>query len=373
MNIRDPVHGQMEFSDLERKIIDLPQMQRLRQIKQVGLTYLVYPGAHHTRFEHSMGTAHLASIMGLKVGLEEDEIKQLRLAALLHDVGHMPFSHDSEEILAPLLGNHEKVGANLICKSEIADVLGANYSPAKISGFAFGGGIGQLITCGVGADRLDYLLRDAHYTGVAYGVIDWGRILAKLIYKTNRVQVQKGGLEAAESTILARFSMFHTIYYHHAVRIARKMMQKALLIALESGEIDTPSILEMGDNSLMSKLGGIRGCREYVLALENRKLLKRAQVFYWNKLDSKQKKYVESGKFEAELKKKFPCTMVDMPSHFMADANVLIYDGKKTMKLSEISSISYSLEAAAAERANLIVISPYGDCEQVARAAKRLL
>ncbi|MFH0927069.1 MAG: HD domain-containing protein, partial [Candidatus Micrarchaeota archaeon] len=153
MNIRDPVHGQIEFCGIEKEVVDLADFQRLRQIKQVGMTYLVYPGAHHTRFEHSLGTAHISSLMAQKLGLSQDEAAQVRLAALLHDVGHMPFSHDSEEVLFPFIGNHEQIGKKKIEKGEIADALSKNYSPKKISELAFGGGHGQIICSDVGADR----------------------------------------------------------------------------------------------------------------------------------------------------------------------------------------------------------------------------
>ncbi|MFH0927623.1 MAG: hypothetical protein V1822_03520, partial [Candidatus Micrarchaeota archaeon] len=219
---------------------------------------------------------------------------------------------------------------------------------------------------------LDYLLRDAHYTGVAYGVIDWGRIIAKIHYKSSQIQIGKGGLEAAESVILARFSMFHAVYYHHAVRISRKMLQSALSLALEGGEA-AASLAQEGDNSLLERLAKIPSCSEYIRAINGRRMYKRAAVFEWGKLSESARDYAKSGDFEADLRKKFPKALADLPSNFKSQADIRITEGNGAKKLSVISSISSSLEAAAVQRATLLAICPAEQREPVGRLAKKLL
>ena len=103
MMIKDEIHGNIYFNELEERIVDTPDFQRLRRIKQMAFTYLVYPGANHTRFEHSIGVFHLASVLSRKLGLNEDDAQKVRLFALLHDIGHLPFSHESEKVLEPHL------------------------------------------------------------------------------------------------------------------------------------------------------------------------------------------------------------------------------------------------------------------------------
>ena len=373
MNIRDPIHGQIEFSDIERELIDSSAFQRLRYIRQVAMTYLVYPGAHHTRFEHSIGTMHLASLIAHKLELTQDQSVQLRLGALLHDIGHMPFSHDCEPILKSFVGSHEKIGSELITTSKIKDILSKNYDPKKISDIAFGKTFGQAITCDVGADRLDYLLRDAHYTGVAYGVIDWSRIIAKMLYKSSKIQIEKGGLEATESVILARFSMFHAVYYHHTVRIARKMLQVALKQALDAGDIDSKLATSYDDYSLLSHLLKSKSSKTLAYGLTTRHLLKRATVLPYKDLSEENKHYVLSQDFEKDLNTNCPGTFVDTFAPFKSNVNVLITDNGVSYNLADLSSISSSLESASLERATLLVLCEDSKRKDVAKLVTKIL
>ncbi|MFA5108029.1 MAG: HD domain-containing protein [Candidatus Micrarchaeia archaeon] len=374
-SIRDPVHGQIMLDSLETRLMDTPDFQRLRGIKQLGVTYLVYPGAHHTRFEHSIGTAHLAGLMGKQIGLEADELVMLRIAALLHDIGHCAFSHDSENVLLSIIGSHEKLGIGRIRSSPIKDIICENYTAKKISDIAFGESFGQLITSDIGADRLDYLLRDAHYTGVAYGVIDWSRIVARLCWHSNAPAIEIGGLEAAESVMLARFSMFHTVYYHHAVRIARSMFIQALKSALSQKDFDAELITNEGDFALLSRLWKTPSSASITGAFANRQLYKRALVASWPSLSQSAKKYVIDGKFASDLQDEFSdSALVDLPVDFQTCAKISILSADGTRKpLSIQSSISASLEKAANERATLIVCAPKDKLKKVGEfASKRL-
>jgi uncharacterized protein len=256
--IRDPVYGFIAFNEWERDIINHPVFQRLRRIRQLALTEMVYPGAVHTRFEHSLGVMHLATnmfdtitrnennvqILHDKYSFEKkniDRYKQLiRIAALLHDVGHAPFSHASEAIMEknPETGksyNHEDYTIAII-RDKLKDVI--NDHAANHEGITANEVIGlikgtmarlvfwkTLISSQLDADRGDYLLRDAHHCGVKYGVYDVDRLLVTISLgedpetKEITLGVKEDGWHTAESLIIARYLM-HTQVYFHKTRVA---------------------------------------------------------------------------------------------------------------------------------------------------------
>jgi len=128
MIVKDPLHQNIYIDDFEKKLIDTPEFQRLRRIKQLGVTYLVYPGATHTRFEHSLGTMQVASRMCDQLGLEADEKEKVRIYGLLHDVGHAAFSHESEKAIESFCGNHEKIGKKKMQTGKLGETLKEKFS-----------------------------------------------------------------------------------------------------------------------------------------------------------------------------------------------------------------------------------------------------
>lgn len=371
--IRDPVHGQLKLTGLEIKIIDTPLFQRLRNVRQLGMAHFVYPGAHHTRFEHSLGALYLVDRLASNLRLDRSIRDRLRLAALVHDIGHMAFSHDSEEVLKKRFKNHEQVGLELIQDSEIADIISEVDNPSIVAQWAMGDSYGQLISSDVGADRIDYLLRDAHYTGVAYGVIDWGRILMTLRWHEDAPVIVKNGLESAESIMLARFSMFHTVYYHHAVRITRKMFQHCLRKYSDSDDFDFDDFCRLSDVQLIERLK-----KESQMAsdLWERRLYKRALMIPWSDLDEVVKSYVVSGQMQKDLDEKFSAgsVFVDPPASFVTDATIDILEKDGQYKsLSQISAISSSLQAAAKQRATLLICSDKKIISEVSSYAAELI
>ena len=185
--IRDPIHNYIVLDELEIELIDTPIMQRLRRIKQLGMAYLVYPGANHTRFEHSLGVYWLARECCKVLELDKTESQAIYIAGLLHDIGHGPFSHLTEEIKN--YPSHKSITVDLIKWSVISDVLskyGLNVS--EISKFIEGKGkFGSLISSELDVDRMDYLEWDAHYTGVSTGV-DLGRLTATMCFFNNKLE-----------------------------------------------------------------------------------------------------------------------------------------------------------------------------------------
>lgn len=262
--IRDSVHGNVRLSEAETAVLDTPEMQRLRGIKQLGFAYLVYPGANHTRFEHSVGVMHISGMFGEKAGEDPGKI---RLAGLLHDVGHLPFSHLLEGVLKK---SHEKLSVEKIKKGKIAEILVEyGFSPGEIAETVKD----PVISGPLGTDRLDYLCRDAHYSGVAYGVIDLDRIIDVMERKGGEIVVSSKGVQTAESVLLARYLMFPTVYNHRVVRIAGRMLERALEFAIEEGEMGIEVAAPFRDMELLSALKDTSS-RGIIQKIESRELLK---------------------------------------------------------------------------------------------------
>ena len=188
--IRDPIHGYIFINDVERDLIDTRPVQRLRGIKQLAGAHLTYPGGEHSRFSHSLGVMHLAGVLAnrfVQLGyLSEDDLQKARIAGLLHDVGHGPFSHMYEEILDKYRHmTHEDVAQWLIKKSELSDVLKKHgYSPGELSELSVGRlektkkpFLNQIIASQFDVDIMDYLVRDSYFTGVEYGKVDNYRLI----------------------------------------------------------------------------------------------------------------------------------------------------------------------------------------------------
>jgi HD superfamily phosphohydrolase len=238
--ISDPVHGYFYLNRLERYIVDSSVFQRLRRIRQLSSAYLTYPSAQHTRFEHSLGTMHLAGrvskVLKDKGYIDDDGAQLLRLAALLHDIGHGPFSHLFEEVIA-LKSNvsHEDIGSRMI-KEFFSDILSKyGYTADEVSKLAFyevtERYMNEVISGGLSADLMDYLLRDSYFTGAHYGRIDAERIISSLEVRDNRLALDKAALNSFISLLLARYQMFMSVYFHKTVRAAEVMLLKAMQLA----------------------------------------------------------------------------------------------------------------------------------------------
>lgn len=279
--IRDPIHGFIVIDEIERDIINHPEFQRLRRIRQLGCTDMVYPGATHTRFEHSLGVMHVATKMfehikqrrgdylKNELGFTDSDLERdkriVRLAALLHDIGHAPFSHAAEELMCSdektkKVYKHENYSAAIV-KYRFSEFINSNQLLTEmginadyIADFLDGStALGKsllwrnLIVGQLDADRADYLLRDSHHIGVAYGHYDLNRILHTLSVTTDdelgspQVVVMESGAHAVEALILARYMMFTQVYFHHTRRIYDHHIAESIKSLLEqkTGSADT--------------------------------------------------------------------------------------------------------------------------------------
>jgi uncharacterized protein len=256
-SIKDPVHGYIEVDKSVIPILDSSPVQRLRYIRQLGFSYLVYPGANHTRFEHSLGTMHLAGMMSRQLGISPEDSRLIMIAAILHDIGHGPFSHSIEPVMEEFTGRaHHEVSDRIdgpvlgplieessVDAGELKEVLRGTH---RLSGIIYGD---------LDVDRMDYLRRDAHYTGVPYGTVDSDRLVRSTLLTEDGIVIDEGGINAAESLLIARTLMRPAVYYHHVSRIAETMFDVAVFEHLhDKPRSDIDRMLAMDDASCMQTL-----------------------------------------------------------------------------------------------------------------------
>ncbi len=289
--IRDTLWNNIRVDALSLRLVDTPVFQRLRYVRQLGLTYLVYPGATHSRFEHALGAYHLArhtlSLLqesDALAGIDEDELPIVRSAALLHDVGHYPFSHALEEIGAP---HHETVARPLITTGDVAHILqqglGAD-APTRVLELICGTSdspLQGLISGSLDLDKIEYLKRDALMCGVPYGEVDVDRLLHSLVLVDDPdsgrpcIGVREKGLAALESLLFAKYQMYRNVYWHHAVRSATAMYKRLVDDALRGERVDPSALAAYTDEGLLHELE-MPVAPPLLRALRERRLYKRA-------------------------------------------------------------------------------------------------
>src|SRR2546425_1370078 len=287
--IKDPIHGYVRISRAERSVIDTEPLQRLRRIRQLAGSEFVYPAANHTRFEHAIGAMHLAGALSetLPIDLSQHQQRQLRLAALLHDIGHGPFSHVFEPLMAKYLGkNHEDFVPWLVNQTKIAERLEAAGFNAKTLGRLAIGKLrdkkrpylDQIISGGVDVDKMDYIVRDSFHTGAGYGSIDVHRLLYTMDIIDGNLSVDGRAVATLESFLLARFESFRTIYFHRASRAIQIIIVQALEAAKDELNLlsfDEPEdYLRLDDYKVWTDLKECKQSKKVMQDLEARRLLK---------------------------------------------------------------------------------------------------
>lgn len=351
MIIKDEIHGTVEFTELEERIIDSHEFQRLRRIKQMSVTNLVYPGANHSRFEHSIGTAHLSQTICRRLGLEEDLCRKVKLYGLLHDVGHTPFSHEGEDVLKRHVGDHEELGGRRMVRGEIADIVSESYDPREIADLGKSR-LGSIVSSDLGADRMDYLKRDALNTGVAYGIIDIDRIVHTLGIDEKGLFIRKGGLEAAEYLLVARFMMFSTVYMHRTVRIATAMLYRAIEGAIVDGTVDPAGFAALDDEAAMALLLKSGKGGAFARGLSERRLYK--EVFSFPKEGLAEE---DARSLEGDLGGGI---IVDYPHKFFKPIGLRVQTDGGHRPIIELSKLVESLERAESERMKVLVLGDEG-------------
>ena len=305
--LRDPVWNNIRVDELTLKLVDTDVFQRLRYVRQLGWTYLVYPGATHSRFEHALGTHHLARrTLALlcesdeTISVDEKEQAIVRSAALLHDVGHYPFSHALEEIGAL---HHEDVARSLVTEGSVAALLKkyiGDDAPLVVFELISGrstSALQGLISGSLDLDKIEYLKRDAFMCGVPYGEIDVDRLTNSMVLvddpETGRraLGVREKALSALESLLFAKYQMYRNVYWHHAVRSATAMYKRLVEDAVEDSVVDVHTLARYTDEGLMHRLESARPTA-LLSALKERRLYKRAAEWPAAELDGEKLEWI---------------------------------------------------------------------------------
>ncbi len=314
--INDAIHGMFRIDGVRRELLATPEFNKLSHIKQLGLAHLVFPGAHHTRFEHSLGVSHLGGLMADSVGLNAHEKEVVQVAGMLHDVGHGPYSHTLEHILherggadhmhitegiitgdydilregeESLFANREKIPdileRNGIDPEEVASLIhGADAGGSERNLFHWGEGsstfvsedhtLANLVHGPVDCDQLDYLLRDAHFTGVRHGVVDHLRLIDCLTRESGEVAVKEGGITALEGMLMARGLMYSAVYFHRVTRVTEMMLSRAVERSADKlpDAVDMQRMVDAEIWQALDEAGGV--AQEMLRRLKYRQLLK---------------------------------------------------------------------------------------------------
>jgi hypothetical protein len=303
--IRDPLWNTIRLDPIAVQIVDTAEFQRLRYIRQLGFTHLVYPGATHTRFDHALGVYHLATVALGRIrqnrrtppeALQGEHL--IPYAALLHDIGHYPFSHALEELEAEYVPtHHEEVSERFLASSSLREALVPLGSTApelllELISDQSEIPLRGLVSGALDLDKMEYLRRDAHFSGVPYGEVDVSRLLQGLVLLRDpdsgqyEVGVHEKAVAALESLLFAKYQMFRNVYWHHAVRAATVLYKRIVEEAVDSGLLVSHELVGPTDEELLHEIG--RRAREadgesaerigtrWLPALRQRRLPKRA-------------------------------------------------------------------------------------------------
>lgn len=412
--VHDPVHGSMKISGIALQLMDTAEVQRLRGIKQLGLAYIAFPGANHSRFEHVLGVSYLAESVGATLELEKDETEVLSAVALLHDVGHAPFSHTLEYLMVDFLKkDHMEITENVIKgkfsidpKEEFKkigvptanEILKKNgISPTEVSEILLGSHekryLGELLHSEVDVDQMDYLLRDSHFTGVGLGMIDVNRLTNTLKIKDERLCILSKGVEAVEGFLTARGLMFSSVYFHHTVRNAEVMLANAVDHALQDGVLEPETFFLMNDSQLIESLergGGYPA--EMVLRLRYRRLFKpvwieprreltkREKKEYlkkfgqWSKVREVQEEIADAAGIERGMViLDVPVVDIVVSEPRLEKVEMMVILNGKVLSLSKVSPLALALKRRQAPRYFLRVLAEEKYLERAKKGVKKVL
>ena len=409
--IRDSIHGDIKVEGIFLDLLATPELQRLYNVKQLGLAHLVFPGAHHTRLEHSLGTYHMALRSAELLGLERNETEIVTCAALLHDIGHGPFSHTLEALLRDSLdvdhvelteklifgeykifddrekefisfqSVHEILKKNSIDEKKIANIIKGEKKDKPF--------LSQLLDSAIDVDQLDYLIRDAYYTGVAYGMIDIERFLQTLVIHSDNLVVKRKGVGVVENILMARALMYSSIYFHKTVRIAELMLSKAIELIPDAEPFD---FFKMTDSELVNDLKR-RGVFQQKIAtcLKYRKLYKQAYAADHSNLNEQQRdivKKLDNSKFRKRKEQEFEDTLNILPGHIIIDVpykelhqsepridqtDIMILDEYKIKKLDEFTPIASAIRSRPIPDWMIMIVTDEKHRTTVADKAEKIL
>jgi HD superfamily phosphohydrolase len=380
--IKDSVHDYIEVTGVARELLETPPVQRLRRVTQLGTVVLVYPSANHTRFEHSLGVYHLADRALAHLGIEGQQAERVRAAALLHDIGHGPYSHNIEGLLYRETGRYHDDVDDLVGSGEVARVLSEHgINPDDIADLITGDGeLGQLVSGELDVDRMDYLVRDAHHTGVPYGTIDHSRLVRELRFVDGELVLDEGNVQTAESLLLARALMNPTVYQHHVARIAKAMLRRGVERLLADGATTADRLRRMDDFELRVALRDCEETTAYARRFDERDLFKRA---VWAEMDALPEDVLTASheqirRFEREIAEEAnvdrETVILDVPDiPEMQESTSRVMVNGEVRRLNEQSTLVDALRVAQRDQWRLGIYAPDANSERVGNAAIRTL
>jgi HD superfamily phosphohydrolase len=380
--IKDSVHDYIEVDGVAEALLDTPPVQRLRHIKQLSTIRLVYPSANHTRFEHSLGVYHLADRALEYLDVTGARADTVRAAALLHDVGHGPYGHQTEGIIERHLGRHHDDVAHLVADGAVGDVLRDHgLDPDRVAATVRGDGkLGQLVAGELDVDRMDYLVRDAHHTGVPYGTIDYGRLLRALTFRDGDLVLAEGNVATAESLLVGRALMNATVYRHHVSRIAGAMLDRAGERLLASAAIDPESFARTTDAELLGALREHDPTADTARRITERDLYKRAVWAERGDVPGSvvDADYAETREFERDIAEEAGLpdrsVVVDNPGHpTMPESSVRVVVNGDVRPLDQQSPLVEGMLESQRVQWRFGVYAPDDHITEVAAAAERVL
>ncbi|MBV0922614.1 HD domain-containing protein [Halomicroarcula limicola] len=380
--IKDSVHDHIAVEGVAEALLETPPVQRLRHVKQLGTVTLVYPSANHTRFEHSLGVYYLADRALSQLGIEGQQAERVRAAALLHDVGHCPYSHNVEELVHRKTGKYHDDVHEILDTGEVARVLTDHgLNPDRVADLVAGDGeLGQLVSGELDVDRMDYLVRDAHHTGVPYGTIDHERLVRELSFVDGELVLDEGNVQTAESLLLARALMNPTVYQHHVARIAKSMLRRGTERLLTATNATASDLRRWDDADLLVRL---RRCDEtsgYARRLSERDLYKRA---VWAERTAVPDELLDADHRDVramehaiadEANVDHDSVVLDVPAEpSMTESSSRVLVNGEIRRLSDQSTLVNAIRAAQRDQWRLGVYAPEADSERVGDVAIREL
>ncbi len=424
-SVIDPIYGHIRISELEHLIISTPEMARLRRIQQLGLADLAFPCANHTRFEHSVGTLFIADKIAEALGIGQEEIIKIRIAALLHDIGHCAFSHVVESVLKrnpryqPVLDGkkllrHESFTSYIISSSfhtkpEIAGYGDASFFK-EIAQIATGdidalprAYPAQIISDDIDADRIDFLLRDSYHTGVSFGLVDVDQIIGSLSLNNDRIILggslsydEDTALTAAESMLIARAHHYSAIIHNPITQGARVMLLHALEKSLaryeESGNDVKLAVLKFfisyTDGDLLNFVyeNGDESAKKLIMNIRNASICNAVARFTHKNLNPKTRMALSTiarngaakKMFEDELAKSFAkkygaSVLVDLDIAGGIPKSTRIKMGEYEGFLYDESALANGLVRAISRQISLCVFSRTGDNAMLSQASREFL
>lgn len=374
--IRDPVYGSIQLPRFAPDLIETPEFQRLRYLKQMGLAYLAYPSATHTRFEHSLGVMHLASKFAKQLSLNAHEVAHLQVAALLHDIGHAPFSH----VVEPILNNFPELSLEnrtskiiegkplFVGKSkyiiddtsviydvliryglDVEYILKILFEPSKNISLLF-----SILNGTIDADKMDYLLRDSYHIGSPMGIIDYNGILNYIRRWRNEIVFDVEGINLIESQLIMLSLLNNNIYSNVYVRAANSMLSKILIETFFNNKVNPAEIAMLDDSTLLSLLfdfGGVQ--RELSSKLKLADFYRPAWSAFYSELENEVREFLITLSTDIKQKIEFENLIasevninpeyitIDLPSITpFIELSTKIHDKNKIFELKEESPLS---------------------------------